>query len=137
MDSTSRAASRVVSIDALRGAVMIVMALDHVRDFFHVDASRFSTTDLSRTTAILFLTRWITHFCLPTFMFTAGVGIYFWQSRTQRSDGELARFLWTRGLWFVLLELTVMQLAYNFRFSTQLMLFLLVLWIFGACMLLM
>src|ERR1700759_770897 len=101
MASTSRAASRVTSIDALRGAVMIIMALDHVRDFFHVDASLFSPTDLTRTSAVLFLTRWITHFCLPVFVFAAGVGAYLWQSQKDRSNRELARFLWTRGLWFV------------------------------------
>ena len=77
----TRQVLRVASIDMLRGSVMIVMALDHVRDFFHRDAALFSPTDLTRTTTILFLTRWTTHFCLPVFMFCAGIGMYLWQER--------------------------------------------------------
>jgi uncharacterized membrane protein len=126
-------ATRLMSIDALRGLVMIIMALDHVRDFFHADAMLFSPTDLSRTTPILFFTRWITHYCLPVFMFAAGMGVYLYgRSRTK---GQLSRFLWTRGLWFIALELTVMRLAYNFNFSLRFLILLLILWIFGICML--
>ena len=132
MNTTPKPKSRLSSIDSLRGAVMIVMALDHVRDFFHVGAMSFSPTDLTQTTPVLFLTRWITHFCLPVFMFTAGLGVFFFgRSHTK---GQLARFLWTRGLWFILLEITVMQLAYNFNFSSRFILLLLILWIFGICM---
>src|SRR6476661_5833852 len=126
-------ATRLMSIDALRGLVMIIMALDHVRDFFHADAMLFSPTDLSRTTPTLFFTRWITHYCLPAFMFAAGMGVYLYgRSRTK---GQLSRFLWTRGLWFIALELTVMRLAYNFNFSLRFLILLLILWIFGICML--
>src|SRR5689334_4187636 len=125
--------TRLLSIDALRGLIMIIMALDHVRDFFHADAMLFSPTDLSRTTPILFFTRWITHYCLPVFMFAAGMGVYFYGR--SRSKGELSRFLWTRGLWFIALELTVMRFAYNFNFSLRFLILLLILWIFGICML--
>ena len=66
---------------------MIIMALDHVRDFFHADAASFSPTDLNRTTPLLFFTRWITHFCLPVFMFAAGMGAFLWYQRRQsKSD---------------------------------------------------
>jgi uncharacterized membrane protein len=132
VDPRTQPGSRLSSIDALRGAVMIIMALDHVRDFFHAGAMSFSPTDLTRTTPILFFTRWITHFCMPVFMFAAGLGMFLFEhSHTKR---QLSRFLWTRGLWFILLELTVMQPAYNFSFSSRFMLFLLILWIFGICM---
>lgn len=114
---------------------MILMALDHVRDFFHRGAMTFSPTDLSKTTPLLFLTRWITHFCLPLFMFTAGAGAFLWWKRRNRTAGELARFLWTRGIWFVFLELTIMRLAYDFNFSASNLILLLILWIFGVCML--
>lgn len=131
----SRVATRIESVDALRGIVMILMALDHVRDFFHRGAMTFSPTDLSKTSPILFFTRWITHFCLPVFMFTAGVGAFLWWKRRERTRAELARFLWTRAIWFIFLELTVMQFAYNFNFSADNLIFLLILWIFGLCML--
>src|SRR5436305_11154848 len=91
---SASAGTRLLSIDALRGLVMVIMALDHVRDFFHADAMLFSPTDLSRTTPVLFFTRWITHYCLPVFMFAAGMGVYLYgRSRTK---GELSRFLWMR-----------------------------------------
>ena len=132
LNQQSKSGVRVASVDALRGAVMIIMALDHVRDFFHSSAAQFSPTDLTQTTPILFFTRWITHYCLPVFMFAAGMGGFFYQQRHTRS--ELSRFLWTRGLWFIVLELTVMQFAYNFNLSFRYLILLLILWIFGICM---
>jgi uncharacterized membrane protein len=89
---------------------MIIMALDHIRDFFHSGAMLFSPEDLSRTTPVIFLTRWITHFCAPVFMFTAGMGAYFWLQR-HKSKMDLSKFLLTRGLWLVILVVTVMRLA--------------------------
>ena len=134
MDSLTKPGPRLLSIDALRGSVMVLMALDHVRDFFHTGAMSFSPTDLTRTTPILFFTRWITHFCLPVFMFAAGMGAFLWWQRGNHTKGQLSRFLWTRGIWFIFVELTVMQFAYKFSISFKYPIFLLILWIFGACM---
>ena len=92
-----RRAYRLTSIDMVRGLVVLVMALDHVRDFFHYGAEHFDPADLTQTTPILFFTRWITHFCAPTFMFLAGTGAYL-QSRRGKSASQVAHFLWTRGL---------------------------------------
>src|SRR5579872_2719906 len=130
---TTRPAKRLPGIDLLRGLVMVLMALDHVRDFFHREAVSFSPTDLSRTDPQLFLTRWITHFCLPVFMFCAGIGIFL---RHRRAEGNVGttRYLLTRGIWFVVLELSIMQFAYNFNLNEDHVVLLLILWIFGICM---
>lgn len=107
--------ARVQSVDALRGLIMIIMALDHTRDFFHADAMVFQPEDLSRTTAAIFFTRWITHFCAPVFMFTAGIGAFFWLNRSSgRTRAQLSKFLVTRGLWLALLDLTVIRFAMTF-----------------------
>ena len=74
--STLRPPSRLTSLDALRGTVMIIMAIDHVRDFFDRYSMSNSPTDLSKTSAIMFFTRWITHFCMPVFMFCAGAAAF-------------------------------------------------------------
>jgi len=133
MDQDRNFARRLPAIDALRGLVMIIMALDHVRDFFSRDAMLFSPTDLARTTPALFLTRWITHFCAPVFMLTAGMGAFLWWQRN-RTRKQLSEFLLTRGLWLLLLELVVMRMAYYFSLSLQYPIFLLVLWSLGASM---
>lgn len=124
---------RVAAIDALRGIVMILMALDHVRDFVHRAAMSSSPTDLTTTTPVLFMTRWVTHLCAPVFMFTAGLGAFFWWNN-RKTKNQLSIFLLTRGLWLVILELTVMRLAYNFTFSRPYPYLLLVLWVLGVCM---
>ena len=131
--SAAPASGRNRSLDALRGLVMVLMALDHVRDFVHHDAALYSPTNLSRASSVLFLTRWVTHFCLPVFMFCAGVGARLWLANG-RSIPQLSRFLFTRGLWLMLLEVTVMRLAYNFSFSLNYLWLLIILWGFGVCM---
>ena len=111
-------AGRVVSVDILRGLVMVIMALDHVRDFF--TSVPFSPTDLTQTSLPLFFTRWITHFCAPAFVFLAGVGAGLSaHGRPQR--GLAVRFLWTRGLWLIVAEVTVVRFAwaFNLEYATQ------------------
>ena len=125
---------RLQSVDAVRGAVIILMALDHLRDFINSSAQVFSPTDLTRTSAALFFTRWVTHFCAPVFCFTAGVGAFLWMQRNH-TKGQLSRFLLTRGLWLVLLELTVLRFITfsSIRFTNTLVI-LLVIWMLGLCM---
>lgn len=101
---------RLQSVDALRGAIMMLMAIDHIRDFIARSAMQFSPTDLTRTTAPIFLTRWITHFCAPVFILTAGISAFLWMQRGEHSRSELSRFLATRGIWLIVLELTVLRL---------------------------
>src|SRR6267143_4966375 len=107
---------RLDSVDALRGFVMIFMALDHTRDFFSKDLS-FDPTDLTKTYPALFLTRWITHFCAPVFIFLAGTGAFLSTTRGKTTK-ELAWFLLTRGLWCIILELTVIRcLGWTYNFN--------------------
>jgi uncharacterized membrane protein len=103
---------RVQSIDFLRGIVMIIMALDHVRAYFHYDSLIFSPTDLAHTTPAMFATRFITHLCAPTFIFLAGTSAYFIAQRKTLKDTSI--FLLTRGLWLVLLQVSLIQFAWNF-----------------------
>jgi uncharacterized membrane protein len=123
---------RLDSIDFVRGLVMVIMALDHVRDYFHLDARLFDPTDLTRTTPLLFFTRWITHFCAPTFVFLAGTGAYLWASRG-RSRAELSRFLVSRGLWLVVVELTLVTVGWTFNFTWSFV-GLQVIWVIGWSM---
>src|SRR6185436_14827829 len=94
---------RVDSIDLLRGIVMVIMMLDHTRDFIHNAVFQFDPTDPAQTNPTLFFTRWITHYCAPTFVFLAGTGIYL-QFARGKTKAELSRFLITRGLWLIVLE---------------------------------
>jgi len=126
---------RIQSVDALRGAIMMLMAIDHIRDYVARSAMQFLPTDLTRTTAAIFFTRWITHFCAPVFMLTAGLGAFFWMSRGRRSKGELSRFLITRGLWLIFLELTLLRLILLSQISVHgSPLILMILWAIGLSM---
>jgi len=122
--------ARIESIDVVRGAIMIIMALDHVRDYFSNPG--FEPTDLTRTNVMLFCTRWITHFCAPVFFLLTGTGAYL--SLKKQSQGQLARFLFTRGWWLIFLELLVVRcLGWQFNFDYHLTL-LIVLWALGWSM---
>jgi uncharacterized membrane protein len=104
-------APRLVSVDVLRGLVMILMALDHTRDF--LTYLRFAPEDLAHTNGALFFTRFITHYCAPVFAFLAGTGAFLATQRG-KSLNQVSRFFLTRGLWLVLLELTVVDFAWGF-----------------------
>src|SRR6516225_11458960 len=104
--------SRFDSIDILRGLVMVIMALDHTRDYFS-NVRTYGPENLYASSFPLFLTRWITHFCAPTFVFLAGTGAFIYGTRV-RSKPELAWFLLSRGLWLVILELTITRWSWNF-----------------------
>ena len=106
------ASSRLALIDKLRGLVIVLMVLDHVRDFFGRDALA-SPTDLAHTTVALFATRWITHLCAPTFVALAGVAVFLQWERGKRG-APLMRFLVTRGLWLIALELTWVSFGFGF-----------------------
>ena len=102
---------RVDSVDLLRGAVMILMALDHTRDYLGDAAA--SPTNLASASTALFLTRWVTHFCAPVFFLLTGTGAAL--ALRHRSRAELSRFLWTRGLWLIVLEETVLRTLWQFN----------------------
>jgi len=120
---------RVESIDVLRGVVMILMALDHVRDFFGVPAN---PTNPATASTALFFTRWVTHICAPTFFLLTGAGAYL--AGRHRSTADLSRFLLTRGLWLIALELTVVRcLGYQFNVDYEVT-GLIILWALGWSM---
>jgi uncharacterized membrane protein len=122
---------RVQSIDILRGIVMIIMALDHVRDFFHVQAFQSDPIDPATTTPILYITRWITHLCAPAFVFLAGTSSYLVGLR--RSKAGLSGFLIKRGLWLILAEVLIVTLGWTFNPLYNLLI-LQVIWAIGISM---
>jgi len=107
---------RISSIDISRGIVMIIMALDHTRDFLHVDSISQSPTDLSKTTTAVFFTRWITHICAPTFVFLSGTSA--WLSVSSKNNLVASRnFLISRGIWLIILEFTLVNFGLWFDFK--------------------
>jgi uncharacterized membrane protein len=124
---------RIDSIDLLRGIVMVIMMLDHTRDFIHYGVFQFDPLNLSRTTTALFLTRWITHFCAPVFVFLAGTGAFL-QGARGKSKRDLSRFLVTRGLWLIVLEFTVVRLFAFFNLNPSLLALIQVIFVIGFSM---
>src|SRR5437870_5827594 len=124
---------RIDSVDLLRGIVMVIMMLDHTRDFLHYAIFQFDPLDLSKTTTALFLTRWITHFCAPVFVFLAGTGAYL-QFARGKSKRDLSRFLITRGLWLIVLEVTIVRLGAFFNFDLRFLFFFQVIFVIGFSM---
>jgi uncharacterized membrane protein len=129
MNEPKRQTERTASIDLLRGIVMVVMALDHARDYF--GTTPYEPTDLDKTNLALFFTRWITHFCAPTFVFLAGTAA--WLSRAKRTDGELAAFLVKRGTWLVFFEMIVNNFCWYFDVTFSITV-LQVIWAIGCSM---
>jgi uncharacterized membrane protein len=124
-ETSTNIASRVASIDIIRGAVMVLMAIDHVRVFSGVPAGSADPA--------IFFTRWITHFCAPAFIFLAGTSAFLYG---QKHEG-LSRFLFTRGLWLILLELTVVRLSWTFNFDFRQYEMAGVIWVIGCCLVIM
>ncbi|MDO7171491.1 DUF1624 domain-containing protein [Mariniflexile sp. AS56] len=123
--------NRIESIDILRGLVMVIMALDHVRDFFHYGAFFNDPTNLETTTPFLFFTRFITHYCAPVFVFLAGTSAFLYG--TKKTKHELSKFLLTRGLWLIVLELVVNNLLWKFDLTYS-RIILQVIWAIGFSM---
>jgi uncharacterized membrane protein len=123
--------NRIESIDILRGIVMVIMALDHVRDFFHETAFTEDPLNIETTTPILFFTRLITHFCAPIFVFLSGTSIFLQSLR--KSKAELTKFLITRGLWLILVEVCIISLALTFDYKYGII-FLQVIFVIGLSM---
>ena len=111
--SATKKSKRIESIDLLRGFIMIIMLIDHVRGYFHRDAFLYSPTDLSQTSTPIFFTRWITHFCAPVFVFLAGISAYLYGAGKTRK--ALSAFLLTRGIWLIFAECIIVSLEWSFN----------------------
>jgi uncharacterized membrane protein len=122
---------RIESIDILRGLVMVIMALDHVRDYFHSGAFTGDPENIDTTTPILFFTRFITHFCAPVFIFLAGTSAFLYGQK--RSNSQLSKFLVTRGIWLIFVEIFIMNFLWWFD-VTYSFVNLQVIWAIGWCM---
>jgi uncharacterized membrane protein len=126
--------SRIDSIDLLRGIVMVIMMLDHTRDFLHRDFLQgLDPSNLTKTNVLLFFTRWITHFCAPVFILLAGTGTYLQVARG-KTRAEVSRFLVTRGLWLIVLEFTIVRFGFFFHLDYRFFGAAQVIWVIGVSM---
>lgn len=129
-------AERIAAIDVLRGLVIVLMALDHIREYLHVSGYAINPLNPEQTTPLLYATRWVTHLCAPTFVFLSGVSIFLQRARLEsegaRSKAALARRLFTRGLWLVVLEFTIISFAW--AWSIPYLIFLQVIFTIGVSM---
>lgn len=130
-ENLSSSGKRIDSIDLLRGLVMIIMALDHTRDFFHMTAWTADPLDPATTSPALYFTRWVTHLCAPTFVFLSGTSAWFQSLR--KSKKELSLFLIKRGFWLILMEVTIVNLSFGFDLGFHLIA-LQVIWAIGISM---
>lgn len=121
---------RVASIDILRGIVMVIMALDHARDYF--TSYPYDPLDLDHTSTAIFFTRWITHYCAPVFVFLAGTSAFLSLGRG-KTKPQAARMLFTRGIWLIILELTIVRFGWTFNLDPH-MIFVQVIWAIGWSM---
>lgn len=122
---------RVISLDILKGLIIVIMSLDHFRVFFHSNAFLFNPTDPENTDTITFLMRWITHYCAPVFSFLAGTSAFIVGNKTNKK--YLSNFLFTRGLWLIFVEVAIMN--FGWRFDVQYTYVVLqVIWVLGICM---
>ena len=124
---------RIVSLDLLRGLVMLLMALDHIRDYLHNDSLIFNPTDLSQTNGALFFTRFVTHYCAPIFIFLAGASAFFVGQKIGKK--ALSTWLIKRGIWLVIAELTIVNFGWMFYFPMP-EIYLQVIWVIGVSMIL-
>ena len=140
MDTDARSGNvkqRLLAVDLLRGIVMMIMLLDHVRDFVHAGALQSDPTDPTSTTIPIFFTRWITHFCAPIFVFLSGVSIYLQKADGRKTNAELSRFLLTRGLWLIVLEFTLIRFLIVFNLDYSFFGMAQVIWVIGVSMIVM
>jgi uncharacterized membrane protein len=128
-NSSQPVRTRIDSVDVVRGVIMVIMALDHTRDYFGMPGA--NPTNLASTDPALFFTRWITHFCAPTFFLLTGTGAYL--SLNKQTPRQLSRFLFTRGLWLIFLEIVVLRFMMQFNVDYRVTM-LTVLWALGWAM---
>ncbi len=123
--------SRIESIDLLRGVVMVIMALDHVRNYFFLGSFFVDPMDLNTTTPALYFTRFITHYCAPVFVFLAGTSAFLYG--TKKNKKQVSKFLFTRGIWLIVLEFVVNNFIWTFDITYSLII-LQVIWVIGLSM---